>query len=268
MEEQEVVTPEGAEEVVVQEIPAETPVVTEPETPEPAAVEPVVEEAEEVVIPHPVKKTAQERINELTRKRHEAEREAERLRQELANKTKAPEPLAGRPKIENYETQEAYENDLLKWGLSELKREEEQTKRQREQAELEAQFQEDVAKLQDTYGDINEVIYQFPSTPTIVDTIYRAKNKALLAYYLGKNPNVAETICKLPSQSQIYELAQLEVKLVNAQRTKKPTGAPKPISPVGATGGNTIDESKLSDEEWFKLEKQREYEKIKKKYGG
>ena len=101
MEEQEVITPEGAEEAT-QEIPAEEPEATEPETPEPAAVEPVVEEAEEVVIPHPVKKTAQERINELTRKRHEAEREAERLRQELANKTKAPEPLAGRPKIENY----------------------------------------------------------------------------------------------------------------------------------------------------------------------
>ena len=61
MEEQEVTTPEGAEEVVTQEIPAETP--AEPETPEP--------EAAEVVIPPPVKQTAQERINEITRKRRD-----------------------------------------------------------------------------------------------------------------------------------------------------------------------------------------------------
>ena len=45
MEEQEVVTPEGAEEVAVQEIPAETPVATEPETPAEVTPETVEEVA-------------------------------------------------------------------------------------------------------------------------------------------------------------------------------------------------------------------------------
>ena len=109
MEEQVVAPPEGAEAAAVQEIPAEVP--EEPKTPE----TPEVTEQEEVVIPPPVKQTAQERINEITRKRREAEREVERLKKELEEKAQAKTVPTDRPKIENFETQEAYEDAVYEW---------------------------------------------------------------------------------------------------------------------------------------------------------
>ena len=260
MEEQEVITPEGAEEAVAQEIPAEVPV--EPEIPEP--------EAEEVVIPPPVKQTAQERINEITRKRREAEREVERLQKQLAEKEKAPPPAADRPKIENFETQEAYEDALFNWRDSKKQNETLAEQRQREEAEALAKYRVNAEKVRSVYEDFDEVVEQPVFSPTMREVLLNSDEGPMVSYFLGRPENQAITdkIRALPERLQVYELGKLEAKLLLAQKTKKPTGAPAPISPVGATGGHTIDESKLSDEEWFKLEKQREYEKIKKKYGG
>lgn len=262
MEEQEVITPEGAEEAAVQEIPAETPVVTEPETPEP--------EVEEVVIPPPVKQTAQERINEITRKRREAEREVERLQKALADKEKAPVSSPDRPKIENFETQEAYEDALFNWRDSKKQNETLAEQRKREESEALAKYRANAEKVRSVYEDFDEVVEQPVFSPTMRDVLLNSDEGPMVSYFLGRPENQAITdkIRALPERLQVYELGKLEAKLLLAQKTKKPTGAPAPISPVGATGGHTIDESKLTDDEWFKLEKERQYEKIKKKYGG
>lgn len=259
MEEQEVITPEGAEEAV-QEIPAEVP--AEPEIPEP--------EVAEVVIPPPVKQTAQERINEITRKRREAEREVERLQKQLAEKEKAPPPAIDRPKIENFETQEAYEDALFNWRDSKKQNETLAEQRQREEAEALAKYRVNAEKVRSVYEDFDEVVEQPVFSPTMREVLLNSDEGPIVSYFLGRPENQAITdkIRSMPERLQVYELGKLEAKLLLAQKTKKPTGAPAPISPVGATGGHTIDESKLTDDEWFKLEKQREYEKIKKKYGG
>lgn len=260
MEEQEVVTPEGAEEAAIQEIPAEVP--AEPATPEP--------EAAEVVIPPPVKQTAQERINEITRKRREAEREVERLQKELAERSKTPAPAADRPKIENFETQEAYEDALFNWRDSKKQNETLAEQRQREEAEALTKYRMNAEKVRSVYEDFDEVVEQPVFSPTMREVLLNSDEGPMVSYFLGRPENQAITdkIRSMPERLQVYELGKLEAKLLLAQKTKKPTGAPAPISPVGATGGHTIDESKLSDDEWFKLEKQRELEKIKKKYGG
>jgi hypothetical protein len=261
MEEQEVTTPEGAEEAAVQEIPAEE-TVAEPATPEP--------EVAEVVIPPPVKQTAQERINEITRKRREAEREVERLQKELAEKSKATAPSPDRPKIENFETQEAYEDALFNWRDSKKQNETLAEQRQREEAEALAKYRINAEKVRSVYEDFDEVVEQPVFSPTMREVLLNSDEGPMVSYFLGRPENQAITdkIRSMPERLQVYELGKLEAKLLLAQKTKKPTGAPAPISPVGATGGHTIDESKLSDDEWFKLEKQRELEKIKKKYGG
>ena len=263
MEEQVVTPPEGAEEAAVQEIPAETP--EEPKTPETE-----VTEQEEVVIPPPVKQTAQERINEITRKRREAEREVERLKQELAKKEQAPVIPTDRPRLENFDTQEAYEDALFNWRDNHKRNETLAEQKQREEAEALAKYRANAEKVRSVYEDFDEVVEQPIYSTTMREVLLNSDEGPMVSYFLGRPENQAITdkIRSLPERLQVYELGKLEAKLVLAQKTKKPTGAPAPISPVGATGGHAIDESKLSDEEWFKLEKQRNYDKIKKKYGG
>jgi len=91
-----------------------------------------------------------------------------------------------------------------------------------------------------------------------------------VSYYLGRPENraITDRIRSLSPQEQVYELGKLEAQLIIAQKTKKTTTAPEPIKPVGITGKMDVDESKLSDDEWFALEEKRRLEKLKKKYGG
>lgn len=258
MEDEVTTTEQVAEEVIQEEIPAEEVEVVPEET-----------QSEEIEIPKPRKPNYQERINELTRKRHEAERLAEERQREIERlRTETKPQVAGRPQLENFATQEAYEDALYDWRKQSQTDEEQRISQQIEREKSLAKFQEKSKKFKEVYEDFEEVVGTFPSTPTMVDTIAKSDDGALLAYYLGRNHEVADKIANLPPQTQIYELGKLETKLIYAQKTQKPTGAPAPISPVGATGGGKIDESKLSDEDWFKLEQKREYEKIKKKLGG
>ena len=220
--------------------------------------------------PSPRETDGSERINEITRKRREAEREVERLKKELEVKSRVPAPPTDRPKIENFETQEAYEDAVYEWRDRKRWQETLAEQKQREEAEALAKYRANAEKVRSVYEDFDEVVEQPIFSPTMREVLLNSDEGPMVSYFLGRPENQAITdkIRSMPERLQVYELGKLEAKLLLAQKTKKPTGAPAPISPVGATGGHTIDESKLSDDEWFKLEKQRELEKIKKKYGG
>lgn len=225
----------------------------------------------ELTLPPPKKQTAQERINELTRKRREAEREAERLREELKEKSQTqPTQYTDRPKLENFQTTEQYEDALLDWKLDQLRKEEDQKRRAIDEEQALSKFNQQAKKLREIYEDFDEVVEQPVFSPVMRDTILRSEDGAMVSYFLGRpeNAETADRIRRLSPREQIYELGKLETKIKLAQTTKKTTAAPDPIKPVGITGGSVIDESKLSDDEWFKREQEREKEKIRKKYGG
>jgi len=117
MEEKAVSTEQVAEEVQEQEVNQESNQEPNQENTETIAEQPTETTEPEIVIPPPKKQTAQERINELTRKRREAEREAERLRELLEKKEKAPERMiTERPRLEEFATTEQYEDALLEWN--------------------------------------------------------------------------------------------------------------------------------------------------------
>ncbi len=259
--EQEVQPEQGAE--------VEAPVVETPETPE--AETPVVEtHEEEIKLPTPKKQTAQERINEITRKWREEQRETERLKRELAEKEK-PAERSDRPKLENFQTQEQYEDALLEWNDNKRSKETAKERKQREEAELLAKFNEKAATLRQTYEDFDEVVENPVFSPIMRDALLRSDSGAMVSYFLGRpeNRSLADKIRSLPDTLQVYELGKLETKLILASKTKTTTSAPAPIKPVGDGGGTAeLDEEKMSDADWYKLEQKREYDKVKKKLGG
>ena len=78
------------------------------------------------------KQSFDERIAEMTFKQREAERQAEFWRQEAAKKQSQPAISSDRPKLENFETQEAYEDSLMQWNLQRIvSQEQEERKKER-----------------------------------------------------------------------------------------------------------------------------------------
>ena len=263
MEEQEVVPAEAAEEV---------PEVVEEETPA-EVVEPT-EVAE--VPPEPRKKTAQERIDEITRARREAEREREYWKKVALERERPPEPTPAtpqgpkRPTLEQFETTVEYEDALFEWRdrVRDLKGAEIAQRTQEETALRE--FNRKAAKLRSENPDFDDVIEAPVFSPSMRKVLLESDNGPEVAYFLGREENrdQAERIRNLPADRQAYEIGKLESNLLLAKKTRKVPSAPEPIKPVGmGGGGKEKDPSEMSTTEWMAWDKQRTLEKLKARYG-
>ena len=266
--EEEVTTTEVAEEVSTEEVAEGT------EETQEAPVE-----DGELHIPQPKRKqSAQERIDEITKARREAEREKEYWRKLALTKETTPTPPEvvqtkdGRPTVDHFGTTEEYEDALVAWHIEKRDRVTLQERQEREQQEALELYQERAARVRDIYEDFDEVVSRPVFSKVMRDVLLKSENGPEVSYYLAlpENKSITARIKTLPPDAQIYELGKLEVKLEIAKKTKKTTGAPPPITPVETTTGGkaVLDESQLSDEEWFRLDQKRRLEKLQKKHGG
>lgn len=254
---------------VEEEVEELEPVEEEPgESEEPAGEEP--EQSPEPVEAKPTqKKTAQERINEITRKRREAEREAEYWRQKALEKETEEQPKIpnGRPLQSNFDTVEEYEDALIEWHdqrkADKIKVAEEAKARN----EMVKKFNDSAKEMRAAHDDFDEVIEAPIFTDTMRKTIFAMDTGPMVAYHLGSNPDIADTIKTLSPERQIYEIYKLETSLKLAQKKKTTTSAPEPITPVGDTGGMEISPDKMSIDEWMAWDKKRQLEKIKHRIG-
>ena len=267
------------EQVVVEETTSTKEVAPEVETPKEETQEVPEVKDEEVVIPPPKKQTAQERINAVIRKQREAEREAEHWKR-LAEQKEQVAQTSTRPQmpqIENFTTQDdynkalqTYEDAVYTWRRSAEQQQYQQQMEKVAETQAVSNFRQKAEKLREIYEDFDEVVEQPVFSPTMREVLLNSDEGAMVAYFLGREENrqVADKINSLPVKLQVYELGKLEERLKLAKKTQKPTGAPSPISPVGATGGKKIDDSNLTDQEWFEIRKQEKIRKLKAKSGG
>jgi hypothetical protein len=261
--------------------PAEAAEVTEEvqvEEPAEEVVEQVEEPAGEVVQFEQKKKTAQERIDEITKARREAEREREywkkvALEKEPPTKIEPVEVaprLPARPAQHEFDTQEEYEDALLVWHDTKKTVQTEAQRQKAAQDDALKSFNVRAKELRATYDDFDEVIEAPVFSPIMRTVIANSEHGPEVAYFLGKPENeaVAEKIRNLPTEMQPYEIAKLESRLLLAKQTKKVPGAPPPLKPVGLSGGSTEDDtSKMSMTEFMEWDRQRTLEKLKAKYG-
>ncbi len=260
------------------EVPAEVAEVQEEAPAEEAIDETVAEAPAEVTPPPPRKKTAQERIDEITRARREAEREREFWKNEAlkGREEKPPEPSRpslgpSRPTLDQFETTVAYEDALLNWHERKKEVETQVTRQQVAHDESLRTFNQRSRKLREENEDFDEVIEAPVFSPVMRLALLNSENGPAVAYHLGRpeNRDEADRIRRLPIEMQPYELGKLETKLLLIKQTKKVSGAPPPIKPVGMAGGSPeVDTSKMTTAEWMEWDKQRTMEKLKGKYGG
>lgn len=248
---------------------------TEPVAPvEPTEpIEPVEssEPTEPVEPAEPKKQTAQERIDEITKARREAERDAEYWKNLAMSKEEPPpvKPVAsvepGRPNQENFETVEEYEDALIGWHDQKKSVAAGVVERQKRQQETLKSFNDNAATLRKEHPDFDEVVKRPVFTDAMRSVISVSKTGPELAYYLGKNPEVAGKIAQMPVEMQPYEIGKLETQIKIAQKTKTTTTAPDPIIPVGNVSISGVDTSKMTTEEWMAWNKENDINKLKQK---
>lgn len=213
-------------------------------------------------------KGVQKRIDRAVKKQGAAESDrdyqkgrADALEEELAKVKTVSKP---KPVIDDFEDIDEFTDALADWKV-----EEKETKKERELADVKVdpkldpereeqreRFSDGVDDAREKYEDYDNVALtdDFPCTTDMTDAILSSENGAELLYQLGKNPKEARRISKLSKTAQAREIGRLEGKLGSQKiKTKKPSGAPEPIEPIG--GGGAPSESnydKMSTDQFMK----------------
>lgn len=265
----------------VAEVETDTATAEDPAPVEPTAEDPASEGGEPPTDTVPEKTPYQKRIDELTRKRREAERRAAiaEARLEERDKLRAeentkPEPIdeTGKPDEDDFDTYDEYYTALASWQvekkIAEWKKAEDDSKQAAFITQQEANFRAKLAKGTEAYEDFNEVVFDetVPITETIVSILRDTENPSDIAYYLGKNRKEASQISRMTPIQAAKAIGKIEAEIA-ADRAENPapkvepkpkpiTKAPPPITPVGSTTVITKDPDKMSHEEYRKWRKE------------
>jgi hypothetical protein len=246
----------------------ETPVKDEAENEESAPSEDSGDEEDSTDAPKK-SKGVQKRIDELTRQRYQADRDAERARQEAEywrrqaeSKQPPPQETAkgdAAPRFEDFDSYDDYTKALARFAaqqeFSELKAKEEGQRNQERQAKVREAFDKKAEEARRKYDDYdvvamgNHVAY----SPATLQLVVESEVGAELAYYLGKNPDVAKELAHLSPILAAKEIGRLEERFKQPKsQPKKITNAPPPISPVGSNDKATKNLNEMSTEEYIK----------------
>ena len=218
------------------------------------------------------KKTAQERINELTAARREAEREADKWKAiaeerersqkskevetepETAEERSAPNP-DDKEKYPLGDMDPQYQQDMLDYKLEariaqlEKQREEAevQTAQQRHAEAMQTAWQAKLEEASETYPDFRDTVNKLENVFEGVDeqygmfiaqTIMTMEKGPDVLYHLAQHPDEAEALVKSDPVNAAMALGRLEASFNETKpKAKKTTSAPKP--PGSVNKGNS-----------------------------
>jgi hypothetical protein len=175
------------------------------------------------------KKSYQERIDEMTRARREAERERDALRQEVEELRAA----SGDGEIDNEIIEQLVERRL-----------QERTARAKAE-EAATTFESRMAAAAEKHEDFFEKVHEganageWSCTPEMLAAIQESEQAGEISYHLATNPDESRRIAALSVPSQIREIGKLEAKLeaaAKADANPNPTPAANAVAkPQGKT---------------------------------
>ena len=240
----------------------------EPEVLEPEVLEPESQEDHETEPQEAQrgKKSAQQRINEITKARHDAEREAaywkgiaegSRPQSQQSPVQQSVEPPA-KPNLADFTDYETYIEALTDWKTTQkvsevVHQQRSATAQERQQAEaLElakgwASKQETVRK---SITDYDEVMSGADTVvaPYITDAILTSDRGPEVAYHLAKNPALAEKLNKLSPIAAAREIGRIEAALEKSSPGTSRSAPPPPARTTRSSATISGDPAKMDHE--------------------
>lgn len=245
-------------------------------------------ETPEVAAPDPSEKPADpnvtangERLDRQTRNWRALETDRDHWRelalrfsqQPQASQPAAPEPAKTEPTktLADFEYDESkyaeHLRETLRTSLSQEARAaakaELAAERERQAAEArKAGYRTRVNEFAKTVEDFDEVAGnpRLAISPDMAEVIQESDDGPALAYYLGKNPDVADKIAQLPPKAAARELGKIEARLAferEKAKSEKVSKAPPPPPKVDGTAEvpanvkpDSAESDSLSDQEW------------------
>lgn len=210
----------------------------------------------------------QNRINELTREKHDERRAREAAEQrasQLESEFRKAQGTAAEPRLEHFKTYDEFVDAKASWKaeqivaarLEEFSQKNLKTFEERNQQEravqvaqqfdhaLQAVEKDGAAK----FKDFTDVISNGPKLgPQVGSLVLQTEKPAEISYYLAKNPDHAIAIASMPPLMQAREIGKLE-----AQFAKRVTSAPPPPKTVGGSErSSTALSDDLPPDEWYR----------------
>lgn len=220
------------------------------------------------------KNPVQPRIDELTKKGREAERERDYWRQRAEAAEKKPEQKAEKPKVEDFENYGDYVEALADFKADEKvkannearDKQDAERRSSEERAKSWTEKANDAAKRITDYHDVMSAS-TVPVAPHVVEALRESDRGPELAYAIAKDPSVADKLNDMSPHRAAIELGRMESKLpaVSAEPDpeeestadepptpvgKKPTSAPAPMKPITRGSSTPKPLEKLSMDEY------------------
>lgn len=193
----------------------------------------------------------QKRIDEVTAKKYEAEREAAYWRG-IAEGRIQPEQQQQAPEgpPDRWEDPEGYDQWLIDQAVSKFQQ------NQQRQTVVQS-YEQRAAEFRQSKPDFDAVVHD-PSlriSPTMAEVIRVSEAGPQVAYHLGTNPSEAARIAALPDTLQAAELGRIEARLTYEAPKAQPQKAappPPPKTVAGLSAGINKDPADMSMAEYVK----------------
>lgn len=224
------------------------------------------------------KNPVQPRIDELTRKVRENEREALYWRTRAEAAAAPPKEPPKKPTPADFDDYSAYVEALTDFKADEkvntaLDAREKAAAEKQEAKTRVTTWNERVTEARKTLPDYDAVMAasDVPVADHVLDELRDSELGPQLAYHLDKNPDVAEKLNGMNPRQAAREIGRLEAKLLSTvsaspdpavdatQKDPEPpapkiktTNAPPPVKPVGQGRSTTVDLAKASMDDYVK----------------
>lgn len=207
----------------------------------------------------------QERVNEITRARREAERRNEALERELATYRQQHQPAQPQPQAHTPPSIEDFDYDMGKWGAAVAQHAASQAQAiaeqrlyqqdaYRHQQTVVQQFNERSQKFAIDHPDFDDAIAELGHNvqfrPEVVEAIGLSEHGPAVAHYLAKHLDEADRISRMPPHLAAMSIGRIEAQ-VSAPRPKPVSNAPAPMPTLGGGGVLQKDPERMSTDEWL-----------------
>lgn len=230
----------------------------------------------------------QPRLDELTRKARENEREAAYWRQRAEAREQAEKEAAApkKPVKEDFENYDEYVEALADFKAEEkvskrLEAEKAEQAKAREAESRQSSWAQNAAKFAQSTPDYHEVMSasDVPVAPHVIEALEDFEDGPRVAYHLAKNPDIADQLNAKSLAAAAREIGRIAATLARETATpsaqneeepaparaaapppapaRKTTSAPPPVKPLSQGKSNTVDLTKLSGDDYVRARVQQ-----------